>query len=377
MQQTSPPTESLQHRADIAKLLSPLRRVRPRVPFWNLAAHRIPTLWTLYRGLLRHVEHENIRHQIRTLFRENRQITSGQATKEQLQQGHKWLDVLKRARAGDTRLQAILDRVDRIVAVKREEEKWRACIHQVFNEEAHARVRPIFKGSFIRQTLYNRLLPRIIPQPENIGGIIRWRRNARERRLENKDELHRWIDDLRKEARFERELCAHEQGPHKMEFLGNALNEWVQPLQDKLGITEDSLLRDIERLHAPYPRKLLFQAKQARQRKLANKTRQKEREARGLYCLSTLKRMRRGPPTHILAKMTPEQRRLYRIAQGPAEGGYTAAVKVSLGMKLRSPSLWKLEGGQEENQAMLEAMEHKISSENERRQHRGGDEREV
>ena len=56
-----PSTESLQHRAEIAKLLSPLRRALPRVPFWKLAAHRIPTLWMLYRRLLRHAEHEHVR----------------------------------------------------------------------------------------------------------------------------------------------------------------------------------------------------------------------------------------------------------------------------------------------------------------------------
>lgn len=372
-----PSAESLQHRAEIAKLLSPLRRVLPRVPFWKLAAHRIPTLWTLYRGLLRHAAHENIRYRIRSLFRENRRTTSGRAAKEQLEQGHKWLDILKRAHAGDTRLKAILDRYDRMIAFKREEEKWRTCIHQVFKEEASTRSRTIFKGSFIRQTFYNRLLPRLVPQPESIGGMIRSRRKARERRIEKQEELYRWLDDLMGEAEFERNLCVHEKGSQRMEFVGDALYEWVQPLEDKLIITEDALSRDLERFRAPYPLKLLLAAKEARQRKVANKTRQKEREARGLYFPSTLKRMRRGPPTHICEKMTPEQRRLYQIAQGPAEGGYTAAVKLRLGMKLRNPNLWKLEGGREEDQAILETMESEISSENEQRQRNAGGELEV
>ena len=58
---TLPSTESLQHWAEIAKRLLSLRHVLPRVPLWKLAAHRIPTLWTLYRGLLRHVQHHNVR----------------------------------------------------------------------------------------------------------------------------------------------------------------------------------------------------------------------------------------------------------------------------------------------------------------------------
>ena len=137
-------------------------------------------------------------------------------------------------------------------------------------------------------------------------------------------------------------------------------------------ITKDALARDLARLQAPYPAKLLLAAKRARQHKIANKTRQREREARGLYSPSTLKRMRREPPTHVREKMTPEQRRLYRIAQGPGEGGYTAAVKRRLGMKLRNPNLWKLEDG--DDQAMLEAMENEIHAENERRQRSVGSE---
>ena len=57
----SPSPHSLQHRANLAQLIRPLKRVRPRVPFWELAAHRIPTLWSLYRGLLRSAPGDNIR----------------------------------------------------------------------------------------------------------------------------------------------------------------------------------------------------------------------------------------------------------------------------------------------------------------------------
>lgn len=49
---TSPPA-SVSHRSRLASLISPLRRVLPRVPFWQLKAHRVPVLWGLYRGLLR------------------------------------------------------------------------------------------------------------------------------------------------------------------------------------------------------------------------------------------------------------------------------------------------------------------------------------
>lgn len=56
-----PTPESLAYRSLISRLVSPLRRVRPRVPFYDLAAHRIPTLWTLYRGLMREAPGANVR----------------------------------------------------------------------------------------------------------------------------------------------------------------------------------------------------------------------------------------------------------------------------------------------------------------------------
>lgn len=47
-------------RAKLAELVSPLRRVRSKTPFFELAAHRIPTLWSLYRGLLRNSPTEDV-----------------------------------------------------------------------------------------------------------------------------------------------------------------------------------------------------------------------------------------------------------------------------------------------------------------------------
>lgn len=55
-----PPPSSHAHRESIARLLTPLRRIRPTIAYYKLAAHRIPTLWTLYRGLQRHAERENV-----------------------------------------------------------------------------------------------------------------------------------------------------------------------------------------------------------------------------------------------------------------------------------------------------------------------------
>jgi hypothetical protein len=54
-----PSPSSLAFRASLSRLISPLRRVRPRVPFYDLAIHRTPTL-ALYRNLLRYAPDDNV-----------------------------------------------------------------------------------------------------------------------------------------------------------------------------------------------------------------------------------------------------------------------------------------------------------------------------
>ncbi|KAI6015081.1 hypothetical protein F5J12DRAFT_717170, partial [Pisolithus orientalis] len=231
----------------------------------------------------------------------------------------------------------------------------------------------IHKGSFIRQSLCNKLLSRIIPQPEHIGGMIRRRRKARERRLEVKDELRGWMDDLKRECRFE--LAAVGRGHYKREgeYYGSAQTGW-RTFTFTRAHTITASPSNEERFREPYSPEMLRAARRARQRRVANKTRERDREARGLYLELTITRMRQGPPAHVLAKMTPEQRKFYRIGLGPSEGGYAAAVKLKLGMKLRKPNLSKLEGGRTENQATLRAKENDIMAENERRQRSDTDE---
>lgn len=68
MSSYSPSPSSLALRASVAQALSGLRRTKPRVPFWALAAHRVPTLWTLYRGLLRASPGENVSSPLIRLF---------------------------------------------------------------------------------------------------------------------------------------------------------------------------------------------------------------------------------------------------------------------------------------------------------------------
>jgi hypothetical protein len=47
-------------RLEIAQLFSPLKRVRPRVPFFRLAEHVLPMRWDLYRKLLRYASSDDV-----------------------------------------------------------------------------------------------------------------------------------------------------------------------------------------------------------------------------------------------------------------------------------------------------------------------------
>jgi hypothetical protein len=71
-----PSAQSFSHRARISALVSPLRRTKPRVPFWQLASHRIPTLWNLYRGLLRDAPSSHIRTHLKWFVRKNQHVTA-------------------------------------------------------------------------------------------------------------------------------------------------------------------------------------------------------------------------------------------------------------------------------------------------------------
>lgn len=56
----APSASSLKVRTRIAQEISGLKRTKPNVPFWRLPSHRVPTLWSLYRNLLRAAPSHNV-----------------------------------------------------------------------------------------------------------------------------------------------------------------------------------------------------------------------------------------------------------------------------------------------------------------------------
>ena len=138
------------------------------------------------------------------------------------------------------------------------------------------------------------------------------------------------------------------------------------PIKQALREIDETFRRDQERANQPFPPELLEQIIEARRTKIRNKTCEKERERRGEILKSTLRRQRKGPPAHILAKMSPERRRMDKIARSLSEVGYVALVKRRLGMRLKDPDAG-LELGEEKNRPLLTRAASMLNKENRKR----------
>ncbi len=121
-----------------------------------------------------------------------------------------------------------------------------------------------------------------------------------------------------------------------------------------------------DRMAQTFSPELMERIFEARREKVKNKTRERERERRGEETKSSLRRKRKGPPAHILAKMTPEQRKMDEISRSLSESGYVGLVKKRLGFKLKDPEL-PLELGRKKNRPLLDEATSLIRAENRRK----------
>ncbi|CAK5263030.1 unnamed protein product [Mycena citricolor] len=367
---TTPTQASVAFRANLARLVSPLRRVRPRVPFFKLAIHRVPTL-SLYRNLLRHAPHESIRWRVSTLFRRYQNSTGTEETRKGLNTGYKLLDAFKRALGGDERQRAILQRYSRLINAKREKEDWKRLVLVERAEQIkRRRSRWIMTGALMRATLFNPPLPRIKPQPLALSYIIRKRKNGRTRRLVRIGALDETLLDIQREADSEYNLLQDE--PSFEPVFHGFVKEWSTPLETLREEVQASLQRDYDRVKMPVTAELRDTLRSARRAKIANKTRERVRERAGEILPCTIRRARQGPPAHVLVHMTAAQRHADRVVRGVSEVGYVGMMKLKKGFKLRDDgkgiareNSTDLEG---ERLERLKAMERAFAMETNKRQ---------
>ncbi|KAH9487196.1 hypothetical protein JR316_0001265 [Psilocybe cubensis] len=358
--------ESSAFRANLANLVSPLRRVRTRTPFFRLAAHRIPTLWELYRGLLRNSPTEQVKFRVRLAFRQNRYLTSPEETRKQLEKGYKYLDFFKKAMEGDTYRQGVMMRYSDMILLKREKSQMKRLLLEEMDWQLERRNQPKMTGGFIRPSILNVPLPRLMPQPQATSMIFVKRRTARELRHFRRDSFEEQLQDLRIEAEFEDGLQRMVSVPFPICFSGEAQSEWQQPIREAISEIQASQTRDYERANMPFPTELVEQVLEARREKHRNLTRARERERRGEMTKNALKRKRGTPPSWVIATMTPKRRHMDQVSRSLSEVGYVALVKRRLGFKLKNPDAG-LELGEEENRPLLDLTTEAIRTENRRR----------
>lgn len=103
--------------------------------------------------------------------------------------------------------------------------------------------------------------------------------------------------------------------------------------------------RELKRLTSPISESLRQLTLEARREKIANKTRERERERRGEITTAGARRMRKRPPPNVLRKMRSEEREMDRISRSPSEVGYVRKVKLRMGFKLKDDTTWQRETG--------------------------------
>ncbi|CAE7223619.1 unnamed protein product [Rhizoctonia solani] len=266
----SPSSTSLALRASIAQSLSGLRNQAPKVPFWALAAHRVPTLWTLYRGLLRAAPGENTRWRIRGLFQRNHHLTSPAQTRTALEQGHRWLDYMHQANAGDALKQRVLSRFERAFGEMKKRVYWRDIYRRELEWIYKMRNRPILTGGFMRPTLFNKLVPRMARQPLHLSMMIRRRRLARGRRLDEQRRLLEWKLDILRERQFEARLIqSRDLDPNQAIWQSD---DWFAPINRRIALIQTAYINDKRRALHIYPPHTVAQIYQARTRRIERKT---------------------------------------------------------------------------------------------------------
>ncbi|PVG02074.1 hypothetical protein CPB86DRAFT_773049 [Serendipita vermifera] len=366
----------LQFRSDIAKTFSALRRVRPRVPFYRLPGHRLPTLWTLYRGLLRrlpthsgHYEHTinardgpwdsrqhgfAIRWHVRQQFRKHRHLTSPLKCRQELVFWHKLLEYLQAQNAEKNR---ILRRYEQLLERRKERYEMNILYEKELAWITRLRNRPRLTGAYMRPTYYNKPLPRLKPQPIHITMMINKRLKARQRRTEANERLVSWLEDAKAEKEFERMLreeMANENTPISSLLYSTQDGDWEfasgayeESTKDQLAVINASFRREEARATSVFTPEMITLIKEARKYKAVNKSRERNRERRGEITRGISKRMNKRPPAHVQAKMSQEEIALDKIKREVSAGGYSGKIKQQA-RAARQNLTRKVKGGEEQ-----------------------------
>ena len=126
----------------------------------------------------------------------------------------------------------------------------------------------------------------------------------------------------------------------------------VQPIQQHEKRINASFMLDTERASSKFSEELLERIKAARRNLISNKTHERKREREGEMVMATFRRIKQGPPAHVLTRMSEKEKRKDRIMREVGAGGYSKWVKTGV---------WDIaDEGREENREMLDSLEREL-----------------
>ncbi|KAH8921936.1 hypothetical protein BT69DRAFT_1282791 [Atractiella rhizophila] len=180
----------------------PRRPVQLRTSFKKLASHRIPTLWSLYRPLLRKAPRSVIKKWIRQRFRLERHLTSQVLIKDSLVFFHKALREFEQWHANQERriLHRYLSHASAFA---------KAQLRKAPKPKLPER-KPIIKPGIIKASLDRKPMLRLHPQPAWISAMIRRRIKRYNQRDRGQKELNTFLQDSKWDT-LERDLGVKEE----------------------------------------------------------------------------------------------------------------------------------------------------------------------
>lgn len=113
-----------------------------------------------------------------------------------------------------------------------------------------------------------------------------------------------------------------------------------QSLQAQISEFKKRLQYEFVRTRQPFSARLIKRVGEARHQRVVRYHKFLDRDRRGDYSPKSYIKRRRGPPAHILSKMSEKTRALDRAARGTSEVGYVALAKTKLGIPLKDPRAW-------------------------------------
>ncbi|KAF7768248.1 hypothetical protein Agabi119p4_7491 [Agaricus bisporus var. burnettii] len=286
-------------------------------------------------NLLKHAPTDAIYWRIQLFWKENKHLTSIEETRRALHQGYKYLDIFQRARQGDERMRALLQRYSNLINARCKKEYWQYLARKELVWRAKLRFRPIVTGAYFPPSVFHKPLPRMVNQPTKLSQMIRWRYEVVERRVQRQQAYIETINDIKADCRAEEALQDRVPTLRGKGLFGGHEQDWTTPYKRELDSIQAAYDRGNLRAQTPFPQSLLTQLKQARRERILNKTKERLRELRGEQTPSLLKKLRQGPPARILKNMSSRQRYLDKVARHPSEVGMVARAKRELrrGMK--------------------------------------------